>query len=99
MNQALTETVDRLRKKIKALLPEAQIYDATQRQEIYYSNDKYGNRLYGGSLLETTASALLKAMDIGEVCIPRRLSPHVTHERTGLGLELGRFLGISTNQE
>ncbi|KAJ5244600.1 hypothetical protein N7489_004696 [Penicillium chrysogenum] len=66
MNQPLTEKADRLRKKIKILLPEAQERDPDQKQTIFYSKDKYGNTLYGGTSLGIMASELVAAMELGE---------------------------------
>lgn len=70
MNQPLTEKADRLQKKIKSLLPEAQERDPDQTQSIFYSKDKYGNTLYGGTSLGIAASEFVAAMELGEVSIP-----------------------------
>lgn len=69
MNQALTDKADRLRKKIKSLLSEAKERDPNEKQDIFHSKDKYGNTLYGGTLLENAASELVAAMDLGKVGI------------------------------
>ncbi|KAF3009294.1 hypothetical protein E8E15_002535 [Penicillium rubens] len=66
MNQPLTEKADRLQKKIKSLLPEAQERDPDQTQSIFYSKDKYGNTLYGGTSLGIAASEFVAAMELGE---------------------------------
>jgi hypothetical protein len=102
MNQPLTEKADRLRKKIKILLPEAQERDPDQKQTIFHSKDKYGNTLYGGTSLGIMASELVAAMELGEVSVPpynERFVCLATDKPAGLGLDPCCFLRDSTDHK
>ena len=70
MSRRLTPEAEKIREQIKQMIPETTRGGCDGLDKVDRLQSQDGRIMYGGSLLASKVSSLLRILDIGQVCLP-----------------------------